>query len=117
MASIIRLCLHTTSRFTFIWVAFLMSSLAVMATTYHKPNIVLILTDDLDLAIGGMVSFCRLCFINFHVNLVNDAFGACVMLLFLSVFTDSLKQNKEVDWGCRNNLYKHGVCVCMCGNV
>ncbi|XP_053544167.1 N-acetylglucosamine-6-sulfatase isoform X2 [Ictalurus punctatus] len=55
MASIIRLCLHTTSQFTFIWVAVLFSSLAVMAKTSHRPNIVLILTDDLDISIGGMI--------------------------------------------------------------
>ncbi|XP_053505758.1 N-acetylglucosamine-6-sulfatase [Ictalurus furcatus] len=55
MASVIRLCLHTTSQFTFIWVAVLFSSLAVMAKTSYGPNIVLILTDDLDISIGGMI--------------------------------------------------------------
>ncbi|KAM9467435.1 N-acetylglucosamine-6-sulfatase [Clarias gariepinus] len=55
MAASIKLHLDTLSHFTFIWVVLLLSSLAVMAKTYHRPNIVLILTDDLDISNGGMI--------------------------------------------------------------
>lgn len=107
MASIIRLFLHTTSRLAFIWVAVLL--MAVMAKTNHKPNIVLILTDDLDISIGGMVRLWLLFFSYFHLNRANRGVGACVRpesLLFM--FPDSLKQNKEADWRCWNYLPEHG---------
>ncbi|GAA6105849.1 N-acetylglucosamine-6-sulfatase [Tachysurus ichikawai] len=55
MASNIRLCFHTTLHLSFIWVCMLWSSMAVMTKTYQRPNIVLILTDDLDISIGGMI--------------------------------------------------------------
>lgn len=74
MAASIKLHLDTLSHFTFIWVVLLLSSLAVMAKTYHRPNIVLILTDDLDISNGGMVIFWRLSFSNSHVNRVNEDF-------------------------------------------
>ncbi|TSK13215.1 N-acetylglucosamine-6-sulfatase [Bagarius yarrelli] len=45
----------TSSHFTFIRVALLLCNLmAVMAKSTYRPNIVLILTDDLDVSIGGM---------------------------------------------------------------
>uniref|UniRef100_A0A4W4DSB9 N-acetylglucosamine-6-sulfatase n=1 Tax=Electrophorus electricus TaxID=8005 RepID=A0A4W4DSB9_ELEEL len=41
--------------FALICVILLLSNLPVMANMYHRPNIVLILTDDLDVSIGGMI--------------------------------------------------------------
>uniref|UniRef100_A0AAY4D1R2 N-acetylglucosamine-6-sulfatase n=1 Tax=Denticeps clupeoides TaxID=299321 RepID=A0AAY4D1R2_9TELE len=51
----VRVCLRTWLRLSLICVTALSSNLAVVAKMYRKPNIVLILTDDLDVAIGGMV--------------------------------------------------------------
>uniref|UniRef100_A0AAY4D018 N-acetylglucosamine-6-sulfatase n=1 Tax=Denticeps clupeoides TaxID=299321 RepID=A0AAY4D018_9TELE len=50
----VRVCLRTWLRLSLICVTALSSNLAVVAKMYRKPNIVLILTDDLDVAIGGM---------------------------------------------------------------
>lgn len=68
MASNIRLCFHTTLHLSFIWVCMLWSSMAVMTKTYQRPNIVLILTDDLDISIGGMVSFWLLSFTDVNMK-------------------------------------------------
>ncbi|XP_012680860.2 N-acetylglucosamine-6-sulfatase [Clupea harengus] len=51
----IRLNLWTLLNFSLICVTLLFNSLSVVATMYRRPNIVLILTDDLDVSIGGMV--------------------------------------------------------------
>ncbi|XP_041934313.1 N-acetylglucosamine-6-sulfatase [Alosa sapidissima] len=54
MASI-RLHLRKLLHFSLICVTLFLNSLPVVVTMYRKPNIVLILTDDLDADMGGMV--------------------------------------------------------------
>lgn len=54
MASI-RLDLRTLLNFSLICVTLFLNSLPAVVTMYRKPNIVLILTDDLDADMGGMV--------------------------------------------------------------
>lgn len=55
MASI-RLDLRTLLNFSLICVTLFLNSLPAVLTKYRRPNIVLILTDDLDADMGGMVS-------------------------------------------------------------
>ncbi|XP_062373770.1 N-acetylglucosamine-6-sulfatase isoform X2 [Sardina pilchardus] len=53
--ALIRLHLRTLLHFSLICVTLFLNSLPVVVTMYRRPNIVLILTDDLDADMGGMV--------------------------------------------------------------